>query len=301
MRPCNTCFSSLNAKMTTVIPPRLRYAGTVEQARLWFFDAALKPSYDETDAGRPAVALSAAILSPTGLKAPVPLTTRERREATAHQLTFEPGRPSPDKKGCMRTRSERGFSMIEMAIVISILMIASGICFISLKPAMQQNRVSNAYNLTLSSIRTAREAAVSQRRIYIVTFSNGAVPNTVTVTQAATGTLKSSISLPNDITFRTETGIPTSSNSTPDGFGTGAKAIDFDQGVGSGGLNTIYFYPDGSSHDSAGNFNSGVLYLARTGELMSSRAVTVWALTGRIRGWRLEKNGSSNTYYWRQE
>lgn len=203
----------------------------------------------------------------------------------------------------MRLREPRGFSMIEMAITLAILMIASGICFVSLKPAMQQNRVNNAYNVTLSAMRKGREAAIAERRVYIVTFSNSSTPNTVKITQAATGTVKATFQLPNDITFRAEPGIPTSASLTPDQFGNGSKAIDFDQGVGGGGTSTVYFYPDGSSHDSAlnGNLNSGVLYMARSGELMSSRAITVWGLTGRIRGWRLEKNGTSGSYYWRQE
>jgi prepilin-type N-terminal cleavage/methylation domain-containing protein len=201
----------------------------------------------------------------------------------------------------MRSGQQRGFSLIEMAVTLAILMIASSVCFISLKPAMRQNRVNNAYNLALSGLRRAREAAISERRIYIVTFDNSATPNKVSVTQGTTGVVKYTLILPNDITFRAESGIPTSSSSTPDGFGTGSKAIDFDQGVGAGGTNTVYFYPDGSSHDAAGNSNSGVVYLARSGELMSSRAVTVWGLTGRIRGWRIEKSPSAGTYYWRQE
>ena len=37
-------------------------------------------------------------------------------------------------------------------------------------------------------------------------------------------------------------------------------AIDFDQGMGLGSQNYIMFMPDGSSQDTLGNYNSGVLY-----------------------------------------
>lgn len=77
--------------------------------------------------------------------------------------------------------------------------------------------------------------------------------------------------------------------STPDGFGTGITAIDFGQGLGAGSLNYVCFMPDGSSRDTLGNYNSGVIYLARTADpnAYNSRSVSVWGATGRIRGWRL--------------
>ena len=47
--------------------------------------------------------------------------------------------------------------------------------------------------------------------------------------------------------------------------------------------------PDGSSRDSLGNYNSGVVYLSRTADanIYNSRSVSVWGATGRIRGWHL--------------
>ena len=95
--------------------------------------------------------------------------------------------------------------------------------------------------------------------------------------------------LSTDIRLSAEAGIPTNPTKTPDGFGTGAQAIDFGytgQGAGVGGKNFIYFCPDGSAQDGAGaggtgqctgNVNNGVVYISRPGELLSSRAVTVWA------------------------
>jgi len=90
--------------------------------------------------------------------------------------------------------------------------------------------------------------------------------------------------LPFDVKFQAVAGLPSPG---PDGWGTGAAPIDFDQGVGAGGLNYVMFLPDGSSQDENGNYNSGVVYMARGGKLVSSKAITVFGTTGRVRGWRL--------------
>ena len=203
-----------------------------------------------------------------------------------------------------RTRT-RGFSMIELLIVMTVMLITTGISVMIIQPALKDARVTSGYNATLTTLRRAHDEAAAERRVYVVSFDNTVSPNTVTISQNATlaggGILLVKTSLPSDITFHAEAGIPTNpagACSTPDGFGTGVKPIDFDQGVGGGGASTIYFYPDGSAHDAAlnGNFNSGVVYMGRPGELGSSRAITVWGTTGRIRGWRLVANGGASCW-----
>jgi Tfp pilus assembly protein FimT len=180
------------------------------------------------------------------------------------------------------------------------MMIASGIFFMSLQPALKDTRVTNAYNATLMTMRRAREQAIAERRVYLVTFNNAVSPNTVTITRAATGVVTSTISLPTDITFRSEPGIPTTLATTPDHFGTGSPAIDFDQGVAGGAKNVICFNPDGSAQDINSNTNNGVIYLARSGSLYTARAITVWGSTGRLRGYRLyPKTGGGSI--WRQQ
>lgn len=84
----------------------------------------------------------------------------------------------------------------------------------------------------------------------------------------------------------------------PDTFGNGVTAIDLDYTpAGGGGGATVVFMPDGSVQDVAGNPDSGVLYLSRTvADLYSSRAITVWGATGRIRGWRLVNIGGVATW-----
>jgi prepilin-type N-terminal cleavage/methylation domain-containing protein len=195
------------------------------------------------------------------------------------------------------SRKQRGFSIIELMIVMTVLLIAISIGFITLQPALQQIRVTNAYNTTLMTMRRAREAAIGQRRTYIVTFSNAAVPNTVTIAPASVtpNGLNVTYSLPSDVVITTMATFP---NPGADGFGAGGTAIDFDQGVGGGDKTSIYFNPDGSAQDINNNINNGVVYMGRTGQLYSSTAITLWGATGRLRGWKLVNVGGVPT--WKQ-
>ncbi|HUM06472.1 MAG TPA: prepilin-type N-terminal cleavage/methylation domain-containing protein [Terriglobales bacterium] len=208
----------------------------------------------------------------------------------------------------------RGFSLLEMMMVVALIMIMATISFISLQPVLRQQRVTNAYNTVLSAMRQARDNAVAQRTSYVVVMDTTANPHTITVSPTFAGFQGArpavTFKLPIDVVFDNEPGIPTSNAFTPDGFGTGNKAVDFGytgSGTGIGGSSQIYFCPDGSAQDAAGgagqclgNFNSGVVYIARRGDVLSSRAITVWGATGRMRGWRLYSNGAGG-YAWQRQ
>ncbi|MFY9559531.1 MAG: hypothetical protein WAQ52_04790 [Terriglobales bacterium] len=213
-----------------------------------------------------------------------------------------------------RTYRASGFSLLEMAMVLAIMMIMSTITFMSLQPVLKQQRVTNAYNTVLSAMRQARDNAVAQRTSYVVFMDTTTTPHSIRVSPTFVGPqgilAPVTYSLPMDVNFSAEPGIPNSNLNTPDRFGVGARAIDFGytgQGAGIGGQNRIYFCPDGSAQDAAGgigqcsgNPSNGVVYIARPGELMSSRALTVWGATGRIRGWRLYNNGAGGPAWQRQ-
>lgn len=211
-----------------------------------------------------------------------------------------------------RGHRARGFSLLEMIMVLAIMIVMASIGFMSLQPSLKAQRVTNAYNTTLSALRMARDNAVSQRTSYQVQFVHTTSSDTITIspTLATFQGAQSAVTyaLPIDVAFTVVSGIPTSG--TPDGFGSGAAAIDFGykpQGTSTGGATDLYFCPDGSAQDATngagnctGNWNSGVVYIARPGELLSSRAITVWGGTGRIRGWRLYSNGSGG-YTWQRQ
>jgi type II secretory pathway pseudopilin PulG len=189
----------------------------------------------------------------------------------------------------MAQQRMRGFSLLETMAVLSIIFIVTAISMMTLQPALQAQRVTNAYNTTLMAMRQARDMSVAQRQSYFVTFTHNATtpPDTITITDGATGTVTSTLQLPIDVSFSTILGIPTAAGTTPDSFGSGNIAIDFDIGVAGGSPTVIYFMPDGTGQDVAGNLNNGVIYIAQTGNLYSSHAITFWGATGRMRGWHL--------------
>jgi prepilin-type N-terminal cleavage/methylation domain-containing protein len=216
----------------------------------------------------------------------------------------------------MASRSMRGFSLLEMMAVISISLIMMAVTFITLQPVLKDSRTNQAYSLAMMQLRNARSLAIQDRQQYIVCFGTATCTGAPTPLGAPTassiqifewpaGTALTSaiqisnLRLPQDIQFQTLTGIPTSPSQIPDGFGTGSVALDFDQGVGGGIRTQVMFAPDGSAQDTNGNLNSGILYLARSGDLFSSRAITLFGASGRLRGWRLVNK--SGTLTWIQQ
>jgi prepilin-type N-terminal cleavage/methylation domain-containing protein len=195
-------------------------------------------------------------------------------------------------------KKQRGFSLLELMIVIAIGLVMAGVSIMALMPLFKENHLDSAYDTTLSVIRSYRSQSITQSKRYIITFTN---PGTITVQYWGVGVPVSpapvqvaQYTLPTDITFAVQAGFPAAA---PDGFGTGITAIDFDQGMGLGSLDYVMFMPDGSSQDTLGNYNSGVLYLTQTGSNMySSRAIDVFGTTGRIRGWRLYNLAGTNTW-----
>ncbi len=215
------------------------------------------------------------------------------------------------KRNAGQGRRAAGFSLIEMMITIAILIIASTVAIVSLVPMLNTQHLTNAYNTTLGTLRQARDCAVAQRTSYQVTFSKPAGypwQIAVSATLAFAGDpCTATYTLPTVVLFQTNSAIsatPAPDSGAGSNFGSGANAIDFGYtpSGGTGGQSTVYFCPDGSAQTTStcggsGNWDDGVVYMARTGDLLSSRAVDVWGATGRVRGWRLYPN-STGGYQW---
>ncbi len=208
-----------------------------------------------------------------------------------------------------RRRRHRGFSLIEMTMVVALTIVVSVVSVVSLMPLLNGQHVVNAYNTTLSAMRQARDNAVSQRTSYSVTFQNTTVPNTIRVAwapvtgEANMGELPATTyNFPTDMEFA----VPPSGVTPPDNYGTGSNAIDFGYtaSASAGGATVIYFCPDGSAQTSntcagAGNWDGGAVYFGRAGDGLSWRAVDLWGATGRVHGWRLyPKTGGGGNYQW---
>ena len=200
-----------------------------------------------------------------------------------------------------RRRTDSGFSLIEALVVIAIILIMAGAAIIQIGPALKGAKSNTAIESTLGLLRRYHEAAVNQRKVYRITFKT---PRTIVVDQQAyddKGNLTyanvSSTDLPVETQFLCVDGLPNTQATVPDGLGDGKTAIDFSVDYG-GGDNVVFFQKDGRATDSNGRPNNGVLYIAQPGELTSSKAVTVLAGTGRVKGWRLTMS-SDGSAIWR--
>ena len=200
-------------------------------------------------------------------------------------------------------QAQRGFSLLELMFVIAIVLIISGTALFQFVPVLKNARAENALQTTLAQVRNARGLAIDQRRKYRLSFLasrtiqlDQVVVDPVTKIQSFL--FVSTIDLPVDTQFIAIAGIPNAAGTTPDSLPTSGVAIDFHVDYGGGGGTELYFQPDGRVLDSANRLNNGVVYIARPGELMSSRAVSVLGATGRVKGWHLIQSGS--TVVWTQ-
>src|ERR1035438_3448041 len=118
----------------------------------------------------------------------------------------------------MRLKQHRGFSLLELMIVIAIGFTVVAFSTWALLPVLKQQDVTTAYNATLTTLRRAHDQSAADMRVYVVHF---ATPGTITVTQNALGgPLLLTTVLPPDVTFHVEPGVPTSNTTaptTPDG------------------------------------------------------------------------------------
>lgn len=200
-------------------------------------------------------------------------------------------------------------------ITISISLTLAGVTYMEIKPLVSQSHINQGYETTFMALRNTRNLAITQQHEYYVNFNPaGFSAGTIQVQYqppAVGGILPAlqqvnTYTIPPDTKFAvsTVTGFPTGAN-TPDGFGSGATAIDFGQGLGGGSLQYVVFMPDGSSQDSLGNFNSGIIYMTDTAltgnaQLLATKAITLWGATGRIRGWTLNQTGATS-FQWVQQ
>ena len=71
----------------------------------------------------------------------------------------------------MASRKQNGFSMLEMVIAISVSLILAGAVTVTMQATFRQQQVNDAYNITLTTLRRARDQAEADMRIYVVTFT----------------------------------------------------------------------------------------------------------------------------------
>ena len=173
-------------------------------------------------------------------------------------------------------RSQRGFSLIEVMLVVGIMGVVAGMAAFQFATARPAIKGDGAMRIVISQIRMARELAITQRRYMRLSFST---PNLIQVLReevpGPATTVVSSAYIEGGVAYGTVTGV----GDTPDAFGQGG-AIDF------GVVTNVKFTPDGTLDNQDGATSNGSIFLAIPTITRSARAVTVLGSTGRIRGYR---------------
>ena len=187
---------------------------------------------------------------------------------------------------------QRGFSLIELTVVIGIIVILSAMAIYQMGPALGGERADVAMRQVVEQLRSARELAITNRRWVQVTFPvvvvGGVSENQVQTTIKNSLTVGAGpdvallpVGIQRPMTFLV---FAAPVLDTPDAFGN-ASAIEFG-GVAGGPVGGMFFDGDGEMVNGATlQPMSGSVFIGVAGHPESARAITVLGTTGRIRGW----------------
>lgn len=195
--------------------------------------------------------------------------------------------------GRRRENRERGFSMVELCVVVTLILVISAIAITSLKPAVQDTNCDTAMRQVISQLRQAREYAITNRRYVQITFPVVAGQSEIVMTQrddltvgaGAVNPVLSTIPIHNPESFLVFPTLP----DTPDANGNSA-AIVF-EGINGGPVGGMLFQSDGELVD-GGTFQpiNGTVFLGLAAQTPTARAITVLGGTGRVHGWKISGN-----------
>jgi hypothetical protein len=188
--------------------------------------------------------------------------------------------------------------VVELLVVVAIVLIISSASLMAINSVLKSSRADYGLQIALGQVRQVHQRAIDERRVYRLTFTTPGNIRTDRMDFSGgvwTPAFIGSINLPTDMQFTVVSGTPTTT--TPNGFGSADNAVDLSLNNTSGATQ-VFFQADGRVLDSVYRVANGIVYIARPGDLPSSRAVTIFGSTGRIKGWKLFTSGSNK--YWGQ-
>jgi prepilin-type N-terminal cleavage/methylation domain-containing protein len=172
-------------------------------------------------------------------------------------------------------RSDAGFSLVEVLLVIALVSVLSGITIIAFQAAARQLRGDSNSRIVTWQLQVARETAMSQRRDVEVRFMD---PNGIAMIRhdLPNGTtLLSTVYLEGNVRFALFPGVP----DTPDGFGN-ATPVAF------GPATALMFTAEGAFVDQQGRAVNGSIFFGVASQVETARAITIFGPTGRVRSYR---------------
>jgi prepilin-type N-terminal cleavage/methylation domain-containing protein len=198
--------------------------------------------------------------------------------------------------------TDRGFSLIELVIVLAIGAILTAIALPQLRSSRRLQRLSALPRQVTSQLRLARQMAMSQRRA--VTFQyNDQTKQVSLIAHASYGpTVLTDSNYPNttgSVQFNTFplTGDGISTQDITYGIPSGAPTTALDDGISMSSLSTntinITFQPDGSVINGSGQPTNFSLFFYN-GQLPkdTASAISILGSAGRVKIWRYSSNAT---------
>lgn len=176
--------------------------------------------------------------------------------------------------------NDRGFTIIELVGTCALITIMCGIMFGSFQALSATFQGDSDMRVVEWQLKLARETAINQRRSIEVKFTS---PNKITVTRnnLPNGTtVISTIYLEHNAKYLQFAGQP----DTPDHFGNSTP-------VYFGTATSVMFTADGMLVDQTGNPINGTIFIGQLGRPGTSRALSVFGPTARIRAYRWNGTG----------
>jgi type II secretory pathway pseudopilin PulG len=177
-------------------------------------------------------------------------------------------------------RNRRGYSVIELLIVLACVGVISGFLFIRAMTVLPSFKSNSAMDQVIQQMRVARNTAIADRRAVIVNISAGA--GTIQLQQVPPngGPAVTLLTVPlTGAQFCLMPGVP----DTPMGFGN-AQAVTFVNASNLGAAVAVTeFLSDGSFGGAVGVPVNGTIFTCIPGNTLSARAVTILGATGRVR------------------
>ena len=196
------------------------------------------------------------------------------------------------QSGMREADEQRGFSMIELSVVVMLILIISAMALIAYLPTLQDAQFDAAMKEVVDQLRQAREYAITNRRYVQVTFPvrwsrDNPISGCDDATERFDSRRRSSEPGAEHDADRFPAPILRCSreSDTPDGFGKAGPIVI--RGHHGGPVGGMLFQSDGELVDGA-TFQpiNGTVFIGPPGKNTSARAVTVLGGTGRVRGWK---------------